>query len=42
MYTSDKMFATYEIKCSTQNNDGSISIPSKPSGGGILKGFDDS
>ena len=38
--TSDKMILTYEIKCTTYDNDGCISMPSKSGGGGILIGFD--
>lgn len=42
MFTSEKVIAKYEIKCTIYDNDGFISMPSKSASGGILIGFGDS
>ena len=42
MFKSEEVIVTYRIKCTTYDNDGCISMPSKFGGGGILTSSDDS
>lgn len=41
MFIIEKMIKRYEIKCTTYDSDGFISMHSKSGGGGILTSFDD-